>query len=66
VAYHQFPKGPTTHSQVEKTFWDKFLALAKSEGEVDRHWLIDVKGPEYCEWWDRIVIPAMGTEVFDG
>lgn len=59
VAYHQFPKGPTGHSQVEQVFWDKFLALAKSEGDVDRHWLRDVKGPEYEGWWDLVVIPSM-------
>lgn len=59
VAFHQFPKGVASHSQVEVDFWNKFLALANSEGDVDRHWLADTRGPEYNEWWDRVVIPAL-------
>lgn len=53
-----FPNGLAGHSQAAAKFWGRFLERVRRH-PVDLTWLREVRGEEYYEWWQRVVIPAI-------
>ena len=62
AAFYQFPNGPKNHAPVELGFWHDFIQGARQmrDDDVDNlnAWL-DIKGPNFVEWWRAYVASVL-------